>query len=72
MRLHSCSWWDSPSCLLLKELSDKGSEGFLPDEESQDESFMGKTVNELIEGCTNLAALLAEVSVFKQIQGENL
>lgn len=44
----------------------------LPDEENQEESFTGKTVNELTERYVNLAALLAQLSVFKQIQRENL
>lgn len=44
----------------------------LPDEENYEESFTGKTVNELTESCINLAALLAELSVFKQMQRENL
>lgn len=40
----------------------------LPDEESQEESFTGKTVNELTESYLKLAALLAELSVFKQTE----
>lgn len=44
----------------------------LPDEGSQEERFTGKTVNELTESYINLAAPLAELSVFKQIQRENL
>lgn len=44
----------------------------LPDEKNQEESFTGKTVNELTERYVNLAALLAQLSVFKQIQRENL
>lgn len=35
-------------------------------------SFTEKTVNELTENCINLAALSAELSVFKQMQRENL
>lgn len=44
----------------------------LPDEGSQEESFTGKTVNEPTESYISLAALLAELSVFKQIHRENL
>lgn len=66
MRLHSCSWWESSSCLLLKELSDKGSGFYLMKRARK--SFAGKTVNELTENCINLTALSAELSVFKQMQ----
>lgn len=68
MRLHSCSWWDSPSCLLLKELSDKGSEGFYLMKRARKRVSQGK----LSMSCINPAALLAELSVFTQIQRESL